>query len=76
MGGEIRVELTFRAEWHPDYSVTVNYDARLYEGASESTRDLDAQAVGRIELVRDSNRVEELTLVNREWNAPTAQRYS
>jgi hypothetical protein len=41
MGGEIRIELRFNVDWNMDRSVTVTANAKMYEGTSESTDDLD-----------------------------------
>ena len=42
-GGEVRAEFDVKADWLPDNAVAVHVFGRLYEGASESTGDLDGK---------------------------------
>ena len=41
MGGEIRIELRFVIDLNMDRSVSTNINAKMYEGTSEDTNDLD-----------------------------------
>ena len=65
MGGEVRVELYLEFDWRPDSSIDISYEARLYEGTTEDTTDLEDTVTGTINVPRD--RTERLTigLVNR-----------
>lgn len=53
-GGEIRVEATFDLTWNADLSVTVVARVKLFEGASESTEDLDGEGGGVVTVARDA----------------------
>jgi hypothetical protein len=53
-GGEIRVVATFDLTWNADLSVTVVARVKLFEGASESTEDLDGEGGGVVTVARDA----------------------
>lgn len=43
-GGEVRIELTIKFKQNPSGSITINESAKLFEGTSTSTTDLDGRA--------------------------------
>lgn len=69
MGGEIRIELRFSIDLNFDRSVSVNINAKMYEGSTESTNDLDDEENSTGILVnKDSTTVGEMHLYNDEFD--------
>jgi hypothetical protein len=68
LGGEVRVELDLTLRYQPDASVLVNYDARLYEGTSTESADLDDRKTGSVVVARDIGLGVTINLFNAEWD--------
>jgi len=68
MGGEIRIELTFRADWLPGGSVQVSAEAKMFEGWTESTKDLaDEEDSVPLTVAKDEKRSGCICLYNSEF---------
>jgi hypothetical protein len=69
MGGEIRVELKITAVWFATHAV-VTVDAKLFEGTSVNTNDLDASRIVNVNVNHGGSNVVAFRLLNSEWNSP------
>lgn len=69
MGGEVRIELKLRFEWHSNASVDVLYEVKLFEGTSEDTSDLDAQESGVVNVPADGTIPLTVDLFSTEWGS-------
>lgn len=69
MGGEIRVELKITAVWFTSHAA-VTVDAKLFEGTSENTSDLDASRIVNVNVNHGGSNVVAFQLLNSEWNSP------
>jgi hypothetical protein len=67
MGGEVRVELRLKFDWQLDASVEVWYEAKLYEGTSEETDDLEDTETGTVSVPKDRTVSKTIHLVNTEF---------
>ena len=68
MGGEIRIELRFVIDLQMDRSVSVNVNAKMYEGTSEDTDDLnDQENTNGFRVSKDQSRTGNIRLYNDEF---------
>lgn len=63
-GGEVRAEFDFKTDWQHDNAVTVHVNGRLYEGASETTNDLDGTTTKDWRIGAGETQVQELYVHN------------
>lgn len=68
MGGEVRVEVYLHFTYQADASVKVDYTAKLFEGASEETDDLEDLEQGSVTVGRDETISHTIKLVNEGFN--------
>ena len=68
MGGEVRVELRLKFDWKLNCSVDMWYEAKLYEGTSEETNDLEDTKAGTINIPKDANVPLTIKLKNTEFD--------
>lgn len=73
MGGEIRVQFKIKLEWNVGY-INVNYHALLFEGASESTGDLDGEYKGNYILKDNTWEWRSFTVANTDEDIPDMAR--
>jgi hypothetical protein len=68
MGGEVRIELRFVVDLNADRSANINVNAKMFEGTTEDTTDLnDEENTTGFRVAKDQSRSGSLRLYNEEF---------
>ena len=70
MGGEIRVELVLKIDWRIDLSIDIAWHAKLFEGTSEDTSDLDGERSGTFNVPKDAVNTLSIAIWNTDEDEP------